>query len=110
MEPLVGAVSWCLYLVPLFGAYIRRFALSEMPKSTAQLPSLAPLLQLAIADDRGKFYLWHDNPAVDAAGDQPWATGWYLHTPVLSWCYRLFGEYVHPSALLTGGFISPSLL
>jgi hypothetical protein len=27
--------------VPLFGAYLRGLALSEMPKSTAQLPSLS---------------------------------------------------------------------
>ena len=60
------------------------------PRHTA-VPSLSPLLQLDIADDRGNFYLWHDNPAVDAAGDQPWATGWYLHTPVLPWCYRSSG-------------------
>jgi hypothetical protein len=76
-----------------------------MPKFTAQLPSLTPLLQLSIADDRGKFCPWHDNPAVDTAGDKPWATGWYLHTPVFPWCYIWFGEYVHPSALLAGAFI-----
>ena len=93
MEPLVGALVWCLSLVPIFGAYLRRLALSLKclsPRHTA-VPSLSPLLQLDIADDRGNFYLWHDNPAVDAAGDQPWATGWYLHTPVLPWCYRSSG-------------------
>jgi hypothetical protein len=93
MEPLVGALVWSLSLVPIFGAYLRRLALSLKclsPRHTA-VPSLSPLLQLDIADDRGNFYLWHDNPAVDAAGDQPWATGWYLHTPVLPWCYRSSG-------------------
>jgi hypothetical protein len=29
--------------VPLFGAYLRGLALSEMPKSTAQLPSLSSM-------------------------------------------------------------------
>jgi hypothetical protein len=64
-----------------------------MPKSTAHSCALDFTLvtQLDIADDRGNFYLWHDNPTADAAGDQPWATGWYLHTPVLPWCYRSFG-------------------